>query len=649
MPYARLLNKSFNFDQENPFTNTAKLDNDLNTYLQEIKDLKTLIETFKPLEYKKYLSRESLNQLAEKKSFLEYLILKPIFDLDLIKNIFPLLKKLEDEEIFFYLLDKLFTDIDNFKAYNNDLQCIWKFLEMSLDDKFKELEKFLNSISDIRIKNLINQEAFIQEYTRLKSLRETVSKGDSAVNKLINLRKQLLTEFEANPPEDMTNDSCPLCGFDWSSESSLTDEFEKINELLESQQSDLAKQLESSEKKLEENYIDPLIQYLEEYTKEKNLIEEKILNILEVGVSRTESVQGNVLNKLDKEILSDFTDLQWDSEKIYKNSYDNLVQDAASFRESLYQIYNYSDEAYKLTQSLQGLSFDSELAKVKTLIGDLYLAESFEKKFQIIQISDLQSNLQIFNQKFESIKSLLEKKSKEIVIENESLSEILINSFDNFFQKNTDEFNAMTLEQILDKENYLRYSASQLKEGIFSKLSERQKKIQLIKNKVDKLRGIYSNQTKEFKASLIKDLKIPFHIFSARILQNYNQGMGIFIFSDQDKIVFSNINKKDHDVTRKLSSGQLAVTSLAFFLTMNKVYRNFNLLNLLAIDDPIQDLDAINIHTFIELLRHEFAGEYQLLIATHDDMNARYMKYKLEKYVKNQEVKQINVQDLFFN
>lgn len=601
------------------------------------------------MEYKKYLSRESLNQLAENKSFLEYLILKPILDLDLIKNIFPLLKNLQDQEIFFYLLDKLFTDIDKFKAYNNDLQCIWKFLEMSSDDRFKELEEFLNSISDIRIKNLIDKEAFVQAYTRLKSLREMVSKGDAAVNKLINLRKQLLIEFEANPPKDMTNDSCPLCGFDWSSQSSLTDEFEKINELLESQQSDLAKQLESSEKNLKENYIDPLIQYLEEYTKEKKLIEEKILNILEVDITRTESIQGNVLNKLDKEILSGFTDLQWDSEIFYKNSYDDLVEDAASFKESLYQIYNYSDEVYKLTQSLRGLSFNPELAKVKTLIGNLYLAESFEKDFQIIQISDLQSNLQIFNQKFESIKSLLEKKSKEIVIENESLSEILINSFDNFFQKNADEFNAMTLEQILDKENYLRYHCSQFKEGISSKLLERQRKIQRIQKEVNILLKIYSEQTKKFKASLIQDLKIPFHIFSARILQNYNQGMGIFIFSDQDKIVFSNINSKDHDVTRKLSSGQLAVTSIAFFLTMNKVYGNFNLLNLLAIDDPIQDLDAINIHTFIELLRHEFADKYQLLIATHNDMNAQYMKYKLEKYVKNQEVKQINVQDLFFN
>ncbi|MFM7457399.1 MAG: AAA family ATPase, partial [bacterium] len=203
VPYARLLSKSFNFDQENPFTNTAKLDNDLNTYLKEIKDLKTLRETFKPSEYKKYLAQESLNQLAENKSFLEYLILKPFFDLDLIKKIFPKLKNLQDQEIFLYLLDKLFTDIDKFKSYNSDLQHVWKYLKMSLDEKFKELEEFLNSISDIKIKNLIDKEAFIQDYTHLKSLQETASKGDAAVNKLINLRKQLLTEFEANPPKDM--------------------------------------------------------------------------------------------------------------------------------------------------------------------------------------------------------------------------------------------------------------------------------------------------------------------------------------------------------------------------------------------------------------------------------------------------------------
>ena len=59
-------------------------------------------------------------------------------------------------------------------------------------------------------------------------------------------------------------------------------------------------------------------------------------------------------------------------------------------------------------------------------------------------------------------------------------------------------------------------------------------------------------------------------------------------------------------------------------------------------------MDSLNIHSFIELIRHEFLDDYQLIIATHNDLNALFMKYKFEKIKPNQ-VKMLNVQDEFFS
>lgn len=46
-------------------------------------------------------------------------------------------------------------------------------------------------------------------------------------------------------------------------------------------------------------------------------------------------------------------------------------------------------------------------------------------------------------------------------------------------------------------------------------------------------------------------------------------------------------------------------------------------------------------------MRHEFLGDYQMIMSTHDDSNALFMKYKFEKYQKNS-TQILNVQNKFF-
>jgi adenine-specific DNA-methyltransferase len=41
--------------------------------------------------------------------------------------------------------------------------------------------------------------------------------------------------------------------------------------------------------------------------------------------------------------------------------------------------------------------------------------------------------------------------------------------------------------------------------------------------------------------------------------------------------------------------------------------------------------DDLNVHTFIELIRHDFK-DYQILMSTHDDFTSKYIKYKFDKF-----------------
>ena len=149
---------------------------------------------------------------------------------------------------------------------------------------------------------------------------------------------------------------------------------------------------------------------------------------------------------------------------------------------------------------------------------------------------------------------------------------------------------------------------------------------------------------------MVEKIKIPFFIYTAKILQNYQQGMGIFLWTKEnsDAIRFLTDNSSDHDAMHHLSSGQLAVVSLAFYLAINKTYNVSESLKFLAIDDPIQEMDVLNIHSFIELMRHEFINDYQLIFSTHIDSHALYLKYKFEK-MKDDSVQMINVQDQFYS
>jgi exonuclease SbcC len=112
-----------------------------------------------------------------------------------------------------------------------------------------------------------------------------------------------------------------------------------------------------------------------------------------------------------------------------------------------------------------------------------------------------------------------------------------------------------------------------------------------------------------------------------------------------NRIRFLTESESDHDVVHHLSSGQLAVVSLAFCLALNKVYSISKGFRFLAIDDPVQTMDDINIHALIELIRHDFS-DYQIILSTHEDDISSYINYKFKKF--DFDVRRLNVQKAFY-
>ncbi|MDM1484318.1 AAA family ATPase [Myroides odoratimimus] len=215
-----------------------------------------------------------------------------------------------------------------------------------------------------------------------------------------------------------------------------------------------------------------------------------------------------------------------------------------------------------------------------------------------------------------------------------------------YFQ-NKERFDSISIELLENKKIYIKDELNKILNQRLTFLRNRFSKIETLLFKIEPIKKSLSDIIKEHKREMIEKIKIPFYVYSGKILQSYQQGLGIFIDINttglSNLVTFKTGNSSDHDIVYHLSSGQMAVVSLAFCLSLNKVYNTNDHFKFLSIDDPVQTMDDLNVHTFIELIRNEFQ-EYQIIMSTHDDFTSRYMKYKFDKF--NLKTQILNVQDV---
>lgn len=178
-------------------------------------------------------------------------------------------------------------------------------------------------------------------------------------------------------------------------------------------------------------------------------------------------------------------------------------------------------------------------------------------------------------------------------------------------------------------------------------------KMKELKNSLESLDKIYKDTIKTFKEDVVSTIEVPLYIYTGKIIQTYQGGLGVFIKEDKntDNLVFTpNSNESQHDIVNTFSSGQLSAFTIAFLLVINQLYlarnKEVDILNTILIDDPVQTMDDVNIASLIEVLRNQF-DKYQMIVSTHEDEKINYMRYKFEKFgIKTIEY---NVKRHFFN
>lgn len=201
--------------------------------------------------------------------------------------------------------------------------------------------------------------------------------------------------------------------------------------------------------------------------------------------------------------------------------------------------------------------------------------------------------------------------------------------------KELQDFYIVEPQLLKDKELYISAKANEAQSKRLRQclneleiIKNETKAAQIAKEKVNNLKASLEKTERSYSEQTIAEIELIFHIYSGRLIQNYQRGLGLFIESkDGKELRFLTAEKSEYDAILSMSSGQVSALSLGFFLSLNRVYSK---VPLILIDDPSQSLDEVNIASLTDLLRCEFSNR-QLIVSSHENDISSYMRYRFAK------------------
>lgn len=207
--------------------------------------------------------------------------------------------------------------------------------------------------------------------------------------------------------------------------------------------------------------------------------------------------------------------------------------------------------------------------------------------------------------------------------------------YSHYFDSKKNNLESISLEDIENKKKYIEWlyslfqsSLLKLKKEELILLKEKRAKLSIPFDKIKNIIAIMNNSLAWYNSQLIKDIEVLFHIYSGRIVQDFQGGLGLFIINRGDRVKFVTTPDKTYDAVFSMSTGQLSALVLSFTLALNKKYSKSKLL---LIDDPIQSMDDINTAGFVEVLRNDFSDR-QIVFSTHEHSMSTYLRYKFKKF-----------------
>ncbi|MGL5417596.1 MAG: AAA family ATPase [Clostridium sp.] len=546
--------------------------------------------------YKRILAKKEFewdreNIVIKSESQKEYLKEQVLEIKIFIKNFSSFLSKLRNEKI-----DFLLNNQDMVKSY---IICKFFYDEYGIiEKKYKDMKFILESkklFENITIENMkkvkcnklfgildINEERFSEE--KYKELLEELNRLKSNENNLAKAIRELN-----------------------SSRSSLYKDSKRIFQIEKSATVNSTKCILCGSEYLNENILSEKV---DSYTSSLNAI-------LDESQKATSDSINTILDLVSKNMIVYIDKYIEKEEMIDEKFYNQLKGYISKYKEHM-GINNYIKE------------FNINL--------DEYINKEYREFNNINEISD-------------KIHEYLKSQKENITIEYQRLEEKI--KFKTIYEEVFDNIsgNIKNIE-MKDLEEKYRYIEYKYYIYLLNEQEEIKKYNADIDIKIKKLDEIYKNEIKEsidvykkyiskHRSDIVKEIEIPFYIYTGKIIQDYQRGLGIFIkeYEEFKNLKFVSNANSDHDAINCLSSGQLSALVISFTLALNKVYGKKKL-GFILIDDPLQSMDDINMISFMELMRNEFIGK-QIVMSTHEDEISLFMRYKFA--INNLKETRINV------
>ncbi|EON88832.1 AAA family ATPase [Plesiomonas shigelloides] len=311
----------------------------------------------------------------------------------------------------------------------------------------------------------------------------------------------------------------------------------------------------------------------------------------------------------------------------------DLVKLIAAMDAELKLIDTHIQDSLKVLRPTFEPNLHAKLTKIKLRLPAI--TQLMEKlKSDNIQFTDsFTESDDVVNERLEKLKTILRNK-KQIEADALALPEDWRETTQSAF-KDLQDFYIITAEDLRDKEQYISIKANEAQnvrlQTCISDLKLIEKETlaaQKAQDKIKRLRDTLKETEQRYTDQTISAIELIFHIYSGRLIQNYQRGLGLFIESREGtQLRFLTAEKSEHDAVMSMSSGQVSALSLAFFLSLNKVYAK---VPLILIDDPSQSLDEINVASLTDLLRCELK-QCQLIVSSHEDDISAYMRYRFNR------------------
>ncbi|WP_294426163.1 AAA family ATPase [uncultured Streptococcus sp.] len=619
-PYTKLslrADTDFDFNNESIDFDDELSNESLNIYLSEIDKLHVFRNSFSPKDY--FLRKQSeqfKREVLDDKDFISYLIFREI---------------IENQENIEYIKQN-HTLISNDKNYSYFLlkNYIGQLESLENDSKMFEQGKILGSLLDIEIdklniesiKNSLSDfvgwefgkvwfETFDSKLTNYKIKKEQLDDGTDSINKLLEIRNRLKEH------SDNKHSECVFCGYDWIESKNLLLAYEETTK-------QLRKNLTNFEIEVS-NLLEELNRLKIELQNQIQIEQEKLLVLPDDFLSVIRSI-GNY------NFPESFSNLVVMNSEIPPMSVDKSTS-LQKFEILKKELINSLQEKWLLPNEVYGtfLRVVNKKVDFETLLEKYSVLERESiKEFQV-SFEALPINLQKFEENGEKLSTFLDELRSQIVFDySKSLDSQ--NLFDKYFASDKKTFEDCTIERIGQKREYIINQFELQSLTMFNKIENRlqiiERTITYLQQRVREL----NNNIKSYQEQMIQKLKLPFYMYTAKILQNYQQGMGVLLTTQNNSnIRFIANSNSEQDVMYQLSSGQIAVISFAFTLALNTTFKISKEFKFLSIDDPIQDMDSMNVYALIDLIRHSLS-DYQIIMSTHNDGSAMFIKYKFELF-----------------